>query len=160
MNKNITTIINKPATLYNSYDVFDVLGNTFGRYFDYKKETALIKYETQKVKHKAKVLCKEIDAELQKSLDSNDKNFQKEMFRLKNISKDLKNDSKTKKEILKNISIYIEMLANPHIDMSVKESIPKLIEMSHEALAKEGKQSFLKLKAMSSFNSDTKSIKG
>lgn len=144
----------------HTYGALDILGNTFGRYFDYKKETALIEHETQKVKQQAKVLCQQIDVELQKSLDNNDKNFQKEMFRLKSIAKDLNNDAKTKKEILNNISKYIEMLSNPNIAMSVKESIPKLIELSHETLAKESEQSRLKLDVMNHFDSNIKSIKG
>lgn len=159
MNANIMDIKSKLPISRNAYDALDILGNTFGRYFDYKKETALIEHETEKVKQQAKVLCQQIDAELQMSLDSNDKNFQQEMFRLKSISKDLKDDAKTKKEIMNKISEYIEMLNNPNIATGVKEKIPDLIAVAHQLLAKESEQSFLKLNAMGSFNPNTKSIK-
>ncbi len=58
---------------------FDIVG----RYFDYKRDTELIRLETIKVRDKQKLLEKRLDAGLKEELDRNNKKFQKEMFSLK-----------------------------------------------------------------------------
>lgn len=147
-------------TASKTYDSLDIVGQTFGRYFDYKRETAMIKYETQKVKKQAQIIVKQIDAELKKSLDSNDKSFRGEMFRLKAIAKDLKDGSKKQKLILKHISELTGMLSDSAVLSSVKEQIPQLIAMAHQQLNDERNSGMQKLNLMSSFDPNQKSIKG
>ena len=83
-----------------TYGVLDFIGNTVGRYFDYKRDTAIIKHETEKVHVQAKIVVEKIDAELVKSLDNNEKSFKKEMKRLKSIAKELKRGSIDKNKII------------------------------------------------------------
>ncbi len=160
MKKAITTIESSLPTINKNYDKFDIIGNTFGRYFDYKRETAMIEHETKKVKAKAKILGKQIKAELKKSLDENDKNFKKEMRRLEEIGKELKNGAKTKAELLKQIDEYIKMLGDSSLPVEVKKDIPTLIELANQMLAKESEYALKKLNMMSHFDSNTKLIGG
>jgi len=83
-----------------TYGILDFIGNTVGRYFDYKRDTAIIKHETEKVHVQAKIVVEKIDAELVKSLDNNEKSFKKEMKRLKSIAKELKRGSIDKNKII------------------------------------------------------------
>ena len=152
--KSTLPVMNKP------YDSLDILGKTVGRYFDYKKETAMIEHETKKVKEQSKIILKKIDAELQVSLDNNDKSFQKEMFRLQSIAEDLKSNNRSKKEIFKNISKCMKMLESTTISDVIKETIPQLISEYHKALSEENSQSMQKLNLMQGFDPDTKLIEG
>ena len=89
MKKDIVNLKTTIPTINKTYNSFNIVGQTVGRYFDYKRETKLIEHETQKVKEQTKIIVKQIDLELKKSLDNNDKNFKKEMCRLENIAKSL-----------------------------------------------------------------------
>ena len=160
MKKTITTINSSLPSVSKSYAPLDFIGNTFGRYFDYKRETAMIEHETKKVKAQAKIIGKQIDAELKKSLDENDKNFKKEMRRLEEIGKELKNGAKAKAKLLKQIDKYIKMLSDSSISKEVKETIPTLIEQANQMLAKESEYALKKLNMMSNFESNTKLIGG
>ena len=160
MKKDILTFNSNLPSLTNGYGALDIVGNTFGRYFDYKKETKMIEYETSKLKEQTKIIVKKIDSELKKSLDRNDKDFKREMYRLESIAKDLKNHGKSKKEIFKNISNSMKMLENPSIPDSLKELIPQLIAEYHKALSEENSQSMQKLNLMSGFNPNQKLIEG
>ena len=51
---------------------FDIVGI----YFDYKRDTELIRLETIKVREQAEIIRKEIDARLKEELDRNNKKFQ------------------------------------------------------------------------------------
>jgi len=106
-----------------TYGVLDFIGNTVGRYFDYKRDTAIIKHETEKVHVQAKIVVEKIDAELVKSLDNNEKSFKKEMKRLKSIAKELKRGSIDKNKIIEAmvqcsdplaLKEYRLLLANEH----------------------------------------------
>ncbi len=149
MKKDILDLKTTLPTVNKTYFPLDTLGNTIGRYFDYKKETAIIKYETQKVKEQAKVAIKQIDAELRKSLDANSKNFKKEMVYLKSIAKTLENSSSSQKMILENIAELTKMLTNPNMP---KEHILNMIVMAHQQLNDERNSSMEKLNLMGNFN--------
>ncbi len=149
MKKDIINLKTTLPTVNKTYFPLNAFGKTVGRYFDYKKETAMIKYETQKVKEQSKVAIKQIDAELKKSLDANSKNFKKEMVYLKNIAKTLENSSSSQKMILKNIAELTKMLTNP--DMP-KEDILNMIVMAHQQLNDERNSSMEKLNLMGNFN--------
>ena len=106
-----------------TYGILDFIGNTVGRYFDYKRDTAIIKHETEKVHVQAKIVVEKINAELVKSLDNNEKSFKKEMKRLKSIAKELKRGSIDKNKIIEAmvqcsdplaLKEYRLLLANEH----------------------------------------------
>ena len=137
------------------YSPLDTFGNTVGRYFDYKRETAMIKYETRKVKEQAKVVIEQIDAELKKSLDTNSKDFKKEMVRLRSIAKTLESSSTSQKMILKNIAELTKMLTNPDVP---KEDILNMIAMAHQQLNDERNSSMQKLNLMGNFDPNQKEI--
>jgi seryl-tRNA synthetase len=141
-----------------TYGALDFIGNTVGRYFDYKRDTSMIKHETEKVHAQAKIVVKKIDAELVKSLDNNEKSFKKEMKRLKIIAKSLEENSGNKKKILKHIIELTEKLSDTDVPLSVKENIPQLMMMAHNSLAQENDQSLQKLNLMQGFDPDTKLI--
>ena len=137
---------------------FDLIGQTFGRYFEYKTNTKLIEHETKKVKEQSKMVVKQIESELERVLDENDKNFQKEMARLKVIAKELKGGKKSKAKLLKQLNSYVKMLSNPNVPMEVKESIPMLIAQTNELLKDENSHAIQKLNFMSNFDVNTKLI--
>ena len=159
MNKDILNISNTLPSLDKAYAPLDVWGNTVGRYFDYKKETAMIEHATVKIKEQTKVILKQIDSELKKELDRNDKNFKKEMFRLQTIASELSSGATTRDEILKNISELTQQLADSTMSVSVKEQIPQLIAMAHQQLNDERQSSMQKLSLMQGFDSNQKLIK-
>ena len=128
-----------------TYGVFDVIGNTVNRYFDYKRDTAMIEHETKKVKQQAKVMVKKIDAELKKSLDVNDKSFKKEMKRLEIIAKELKRGNIDRSKI---------------IDAMVQSSDPLVLQEYRLLLANEHDAVLKKLNLMSNFESNTKLLGG
>jgi len=160
VNKGILDIKSTLPSLDTVYSPLDFVGNTVGRYFDYKKETAMINHETQKIKSQTKIILKQIDAELQISLDSNDKNFKQEMFRLGVIAKELNESSKSKNEMFNHLSELTQKLGNPNIPMHIQEQIPQLIAMVHQQLIDERDVSMQKLNFMSEFNPNQKLIKG
>ena len=122
--KNLPTLKRTSFPSVNiTYGVLDFIGNTVGRYFDYKRDTAIIKHETEKVHVQAKIVVEKIDAELVKSLDNNEKSFKKEMKRLKSIAKELKRGSIDKNKIIEAmvqcsdplaLKEYRLLLANEH----------------------------------------------
>ena len=128
-----------------TYGALDILGNTFGRYFDYKRDTAMIEHETKKVKQQAKVMVKKIDAELKKSLDVNEKSFQKEMKRLKIIAKALKKGNMDSSKI---------------IEAMVQSSDPLVLKEYRLLLANEHEAVLKKLNLMSNFKPNTKLLGG
>ena len=75
MNYNIDTLKNNMPSINRSYGKLDIVGQTLGRFLDYKKETAMIEHATHKLKHQTKIILRQIDSELTKSLDSNKKSF-------------------------------------------------------------------------------------
>jgi len=153
--QNIPVTIAKTTlpTVKTAYDSFDILGNTVGRYFDYKQNTKLIEHETEKVREQAKVMVKKIDAELTQSLDMNVKNFRKEMKRLQVISKELKSDAKSRSDILNNIKVYTKMLNDNSLEKKIKLMIPQMIRDAHDALKALNGQSIEKLNLMTGVNS-------
>ena len=147
-------------TTSGGYDALDIVGNTVGRYFDYKRETQVIEYETQKLKENTQVILSEIDSRLELSLDENSKNFKKEMYRLSTIAKELKQGLRNQKNIFKHIRELTNMLSRSDISLESKEQIPKLIAMAHQQLNDEAQRSMQKLDLMSSFESNQKLIGG
>ena len=143
---NVPTLkkMNLPS-LDVSYGAFDIIGNTVGRFFDYKRDTAMIEYETEKLVSQTKVVLKKIDTELQLSFDKNEKDFQKEMMRLKSIAKELKKGRIEKKKIVK---AMIECK-----DVGLMREYRQLLADEHDAVLK-------KLNLMSGFQPDTKLLQG
>ena len=160
MKKTLTTINSSLPSFSKVYAPLDFVGKSFGRYFDYKRETAMIEHEIQKVKSQSKIIGKQIDTQLKKSLDENDKNFKKEMLRLETIGRELKNGAKVKAKLLKHIDKYIKMLSDNSLSIEEKKSIPILIEQANQLLAQESDHAIKKLNMMSHFNSNTKLIEG
>jgi len=158
--KILSTLTKATLPTVPVYNTLDIVGNTFGRYFDYKRDIKRIEHETQKVKSQAKIIVKQIDTKLKKSLDRNDKNFKKEMFRLQTIAKSLESNANNKNEILQNIAELTEKLSDKSMPLSVKETIPQLIMMAHNSLAEERGESLQKLNLMQGFDPDTKLIGG
>jgi len=159
MKKDIVNLKTTIPTINKTYNSFNIVGQTVGRYFDYKRETKLIEHETQKVKEQTKIIVKQIDSELKKSLDNNDKNFKKEMRRLENIAKSLNDNSYSKKQLLKEISFLTKQLIHTS-DTNMQNIILDLIKEAHNSLKEENKNSLEKLNSMQNFDSDTKLIKG
>lgn len=139
---------------------FDFIAQTVGRYFEYKNNTKLIEHETQKVKEQSKIIVKNIEAELVRVLDENDKSFKQEMARLKMIGQELKSGKKSKGKLLKQIASYSKMLSDPNVPLPIKETIPTLIAQTNELLQAEQSQALEKLNLMSNFESNTKLIGG
>jgi len=144
--KNLPSLkIENLPSINSSYEIFDIVGHTVGRYFDYKRDTAMIKYETEKVKAQAIVLVKKIDAELRKSLDINEKNFKTEMKRLKTIAKELKRGNIDKNKI---------------IEAMVHCSDPEMLKEYRLLLENENTAVLQKLNLMSNFEPNTKLLGG
>jgi len=160
MKKDILNIKTTLPTVNKTYSVFNPINATIGRYIDYKRETVMIKHATMKLKEQSKIIIKKIDAELKISIDRNNKDFKKEMFRLKSIAKELANGSKNQKMILNHIDNLTKMLNNQSIELSIKETIPQLITMAHQQLNDERNSHMQKLDMMSNFNPNQKQIKG
>ena len=158
MNRDILNISNTLPSLNNAYAPLDVWGNTVGRYFDYKKETAMIEHATVKLKEQTKVILKQIDSELQKELDRNDKQFKQEMFRLQTIACELDSGALVKESILKNISELVDKLGDETLPDKVKEQIPQLIAMAHQQLNDERQSGMQNLRLMQGFNPSRKLI--
>ncbi len=142
------TIQSNLPTISKVYAPLDIVGKTVGRYFDYKRETAMIEHETIKVKQQTKILLAEIERRLQLSLDENKKNFKQEMYRLKTIAKSLKKDSKHRDYHYKQIEELTKMLSNPEIPLSIKETIPTLMAIAHQSIDKENHLAMQKLDLM------------
>jgi len=134
---------------------FDIVG----RYFDYKRDTELIRLETIKVREQAEIIRKEIDARLKEELDRNNKKFQKEMLRLKTITKSLRDGRKSKKKILKELSKLIDYLANPNIPDAIKEQIPIMINSLTKILKQEKIYELEKIKELRDFDPNRKLLK-
>jgi|GEM_PF-1885210 len=160
MNRDIINLKSNLPSIDKVYAPLDAWGNTVGRYFDYKRETAMIDHATVKLKEQTKVILKQIDSELQKELDRNEKSFKKEMFRLQTIANELNKGSNTRDQIFDHISDLTKQLGDPNIPDSVKENLPQLIAIAHQQLSDERDSSMQKLNLMSGFDPNQKSIKG
>jgi len=158
MNKDIVNLNSTLPLLDKVYAPLDVWGNTVGRYFDYKKETAMIEHATAQLKEQTKVILKQIDSELQKELDRNDKQFKQEMFRLQTIACELDSGSLVKESILQNISELVDKLGDETLPDKVKEQIPQLIAMAHQQLNDERQSGMQKLSLMQGFDPSQKLI--
>jgi len=158
MNRDILNVTSNLPSLDKTYAPLDVWGNTVGRYFDYKKETAMIEHATVKLKEQTKVILKQIDSELKKELDRNDKQFKQEMFRLQTIACELDSGSLVKESILKNISELVDKLGDETLPDKVKEQIPQLIAMAHQQLNDERQSGMQNLRLMQGFDPSRKLI--
>ena len=151
-----TTLPSMPVS--DNLDI--IIGTTVGKYFDYKRDTKRIEYEIEELKSQTKIVIKKIDAELIKSLDSNEKNFKQEMKRLDAIGQELKFGRESRSKILKSIDKYVLMLSDKNISKESKEMIPDLIQNANNLLNIENELAFRKLMLMSNYNPDTKLIGG
>jgi hypothetical protein len=153
--KDILNLKTSLPTLSPERSPFDIVG----RYFDYKRDTELIRLETIKVREQAEIIRKEIDARLKEELDRNNKKFQKEMLRLKTITKSLRDGRKSKKKILKELSKLIDYLANPNIPDAIKEQIPIMINSLTKILKQEKIYELEKIKELRDFDPNRKLLK-
>lgn len=160
MKYDIETLKSNIPTVSRSYGTFDIVGQTFGRYWDYKKETAMIEHATEKLEYQTEIILKQIDSELIKSLDNNDKNFKIELKRLKVIVKNMKNNRKSEKAIMKHIENLTKQLSNPNIPIEVKQSIPSLIASAHQSLTVILSNNNASIDAMSNLKSNQNQIEG
>ena len=158
MRQDIELLKKNMPTINSSYGALDIVGQTLGRYLDYKKETAMIEHVTEQLRYQTEIVLKKIDVELAMSLDNNKKNLKLEMSRLKSIAKYIKSNSKNEREIIKHIGTLTSQLGDSNIPQSVKESIPQLIAIAHQSLENRLLKSGASIDAMSDF--DTKQIKG
>ena len=138
----------------------DIFGNIITQYFNFKKNTAEIKYETKKLKKETKIFIKRIDSELQKSLNKNNNDFKREMYRLKTIAKSLDENAENKKIILENISELIKRISNPTTPLPIIEITYNLILSQTQLFQDESNQNIEKLKLMSDFNQNQILIEG
>ena len=138
----------------------DIFGNIITQYFNFKKNTAEIKYETKKLKKETKIFIKRIDSELQKSLNKNNNDFKREMYRLKTIAKSLDENAENKKIILENISELIKRISNPTTPLPIIEITYNLILSQTQLFQDESNQDIEKLKLMSDFNQNQILIEG
>ena len=159
MKKDILNISSTLPSLNKVYTPLDIWENTVGRYFDYKKETAMIEQATVKIKEQTKIILKQIDSELKKELDRNDKQFRKEMFRLQTIAKELSSGATTREQMVNHIAMLTKQLGDENIPLEVKVKIPELIMVTHQQLNNERQSSMEKLSWMQGFDSNQKLIK-
>jgi len=138
----------------------NIFGNIISQYFNFKKNTAEIKYETKKLKKETKIFIKRIDSELQKSLNKNNNDFKREMYRLKTIAKSLDENAENKKIILENISELIKRISNPTTPLPIIEITYNLILSQTQLFQDESNQNIEKLKLMSDFNQNQILIEG
>ncbi|MCF6245432.1 MAG: hypothetical protein L3J43_10420 [Sulfurovum sp.] len=157
---NISTIKHNLPVAGKVYNSLDIIGNTFGRYFDYKKETAMIEYEIEKLHAQTKVITERIKAELQVSLDNNQKNFTQEMFRLEAIANELKQGAVRKNEIMANTTLCIEALVNPNTPTELLEKLCKVIENYNNMIIVLEQEGTKRLSLMSHFTPSVKLIEG
>ncbi len=142
-----------PAT--EAYSALDIVGNTIGRYFDYKKEAIAYKEATKQVRLRADVEIKKIDAELKKELVSNKHFFMLEIKRLKVISQALQGGREEVKMLLKQQNKYIEMIQDKTVRFEIKQQIPTLIAQTNQLLSEYGNQSIDKIRTMQEYHENT-----
>ena len=159
MKKDILNISSTLLSLNKVYTPLDIWENTVGRYFDYKKETAMIEQATVKIKEQTKIILKQIDSELKKELDRNDKQFRKEMFRLQTIAKELSSGATTREQMVNHIAMLTKQLGDEKMPLELKEKIPQLIMATHQQLNDERQSNMQKLSWMQDFDSNQKLIK-
>jgi len=96
-----------PAPTVN-YRSLDIIGNTIGKYFDYKRVRAEIGYEIERLHSQKEIILKQIDAELAKSFDANEKHYKLEKKRIKVISQQIsgydQNLSRVNDAVLSNLN--------------------------------------------------------
>lgn len=139
-----------------TYGALDIVGNTFGRYFDNKRDIALVKHETAKVVEQGKVLRAKIDAELRKSLDSSKKNFDKEMVRLKCAYDELRSGYASREKVHMHIDKLTSMLSDASIAQDVKILIPTLMVTAYRQLSDANRSQIQVLNLMNGFDPETK----
>jgi len=136
----------------------DIIGNTIGRYFDYKRDTEIIQAKREELKHQAKIALSQIDAELTKSLDSNRKNYKREMHRLNSIARELKGNRANKNHIVKTITKLTKEMTDPRLDIEEKRIVLEVIRLHRDMLIDFDSDSNIKLNFMSNFDSNSQKI--
>ena len=152
------TKTNLPAQA--TYGTMDIVGKTFGRYFDNKRDIALVRHETVKVLEQGKVLRANIDAELCKSLDSNQKNFDIEIARLKCVCDELCSGHASREKVYIHIDKLTSMLSDAHVEQEVKMLLPALIASAYGQLSDANRSQIQTLNHMNGFDPETKLLGG
>ena len=150
------TLTNLPTIGNHSYNQFDIVANVAGRYFDYKRDSKIIKAKRKELKYQADISLKQIDAELKKSIDSNQKNYNMEMHRLSTIAKELKHSRKDKKKIINVVIELTKMLLDPSVEQETKQIVPDMIRAYKELLEDTNRDSNTKLSFMYSDTNNKK----
>lgn len=111
---------------------FNIIEQTFGRYFAYKENTALIEKESIALSYQKEIRLKEIDTAYELALDMQSKAFKKEMYQLKTLGKTLKIKAKERKMILENISKVSDVLLNPQTSTEERKIMFQLLTTMSE----------------------------
>jgi len=160
MNYNIETFKRNMPSVNSSYGALDIVGQTLGRFLDYKKETAMIEHATEQLRYQTDVIIKRIDAQLQISLDENEKNYKLEMKRLKMVAKSIKESRKNEKAMINHIRELTKQLSDPNTPTEIKQAIPQLIAYAHQTLSTTLSKSDLAIGTMGSIQSNQNLIEG
>ena len=131
----------------------------FGKYFDYKRDTKLIRLETIKVREQAEIIRKEIDARLKDELDKNSKKFQKEMFRLKHIAESLENGRENRNKLLNELFKLMRSLNSSNLSKDDKEFLLLSIRVLIDEIREERKAELEKIKELRDFDPNRKLLK-
>jgi len=140
--------------------IVDVFTNPIGTILNHRQEMRRIEYEIEKLEHQTQIIIKNIDSQLTKSLDENQKNYDKEMKRLNHISKTLKSNNKRQDRVIEDISELSRDLSNPNLSLEEKKIISDTITIFHQSLNSLGMQNIEYIDSMSGFNPNQKLIKG
>ncbi len=158
--RNLSTQLTSTLPALKTTSVLDIATNPLGSFLDYKKDMAKINYEIEKLEYQTQIIIKNIDAQLTKALDENQKNYKKEMKRLGGISKTLKNNNRSQDRFIEEISKLSRELVNPNLSLDEKILISNTITTFHQSLNSLGMQNIQYIDAMSNFNPNQKAIKG
>lgn len=77
-----------------SYATFDIIGQTFGKYFDYLKEKRVYEYETTKLKEQSKIIIQQIQTDFKLAIKQIDFEFEKLHKNNKLVKQQLKDFNK------------------------------------------------------------------
>jgi len=108
--------------------------NLVDRYMNYKQEMKRIEYEMDKLEYQTQIIITNIDAQLSEALDSNQKNFDLEMSRIKQKGKNLKAGQKQINEVLKSIRQLTKQLCDPATSLDEKKVLLTVIKESNATI--------------------------
>ena len=141
-----------------SYSAVTLMGDLIGQYFAYKKDTQMIKAKREELRYQRDIALKQIAAALQVTLDTNEKNYNKEMHRLRTIDKELEVNRNGKKMLLNGVHTLTLSLLDPTMDAQTKEHIPQTIKGLREMILELESASNAKLQLIH-YSNDTTTTK-